>query len=134
MTEPRQTEVYYDGACPVCIREIDFMRSRRGGDAITFSDVSDPSTPIPDDLDRERALSRFHVRTSDGALHDGAEGFVAMWNELPALRPLARFARLPGVLPILERLYRGFLRVRPVLQRVVGAYDRRRARRAARKA
>ena len=134
MTEERRTEVYYDGACPVCIREIDFMRSRRGGDEITFSDISDPNTPVPEGLDRERALARFHVRTSDGTLHDGAAGFAAMWNELPALRPLARVARLPGVLPVLERLYRGFLRIRPALQRIVGAYDKRRARTAARQA
>ena len=127
MTEQQnRTTVYYDGACPVCRREIAFMQRRAGSENVAFEDISDEKSTLPEGVAREAALARFHVRGTDGIVRNGAAGFAAMWEELPALRPLARLARFPGVLPLLEVLYRGFLRIRPAIQRVVIAWDKRR--------
>ena len=101
------------------------MRSRRGSEAIDFQDIAPANVVLPPDLDRTTALKRFHVRDRNGVLRSGAAGFIAMWRELPALRWLANIARLPGVTALLEVLYRGFLRIRPAIQRLVGAWDRR---------
>ncbi len=51
--------VYFDGACPLCRREIALMRrlDRRG--AIDFVDVSDAATTCP--IDRAALLARFHA-------------------------------------------------------------------------
>ncbi len=109
--------VYYDGACPLCLREIGLMRrlDRRG--AIDFVDVSQAEAatcPIrPADL-----LARFHA-SEDGRLLSGAAAFAAMWRAIPLLRPLGLVARVPFVLALLERAYVAFLRVRPRLQRLV---------------
>ena len=48
----------------------------------------------------------------------GAAAFAAMWWAIPPLRPLGLLARSPHVLSALERLYRIFLKVRPLLQRL----------------
>lgn len=108
--------VWYDGACPLCLREIALMRrlDRRG--AIRFFDVaaaSDPSCPV----DRAALLARFHAE-EDGVVHEGAAAFAAMWRAIPLLRPLGLAARNPLALRLLEALYIRFLKVRPRLQRL----------------
>lgn len=109
-------KVWYDGACPLCLREIAVMRrlDRRG--AITFVDASkgsDPSCPV----DRAQLLARFHAE-EDGVVHDGAAAFAAMWRAIPLLRPLGLAARWSPVLRLLEAAYIRFLKVRPRLQRL----------------
>jgi predicted DCC family thiol-disulfide oxidoreductase YuxK len=107
--------VWFDGGCPLCTREIALMRrlDRRG--RLHFVDISDGTAACP--VDRAAMLARFHVTDADGRLHHGAAAFAAMWREIPLLRPLGLMARLPGVLWLLERVYRGFLHMRPALQR-----------------
>jgi predicted DCC family thiol-disulfide oxidoreductase YuxK len=108
--------VWYDGACPLCLREIALMRrlDRRG--AITFVDVaeaSDLSCPI----DPALLLARFHAE-EDGRLLSGAAAFAAMWRAIPLLRPIGLVARHPLVLRVLEAAYLRFLVLRPRLQRL----------------
>jgi predicted DCC family thiol-disulfide oxidoreductase YuxK len=107
--------VWFDGGCPLCTREIALMRrlDRRG--RLHFVDISDGTAVCP--VGRSAMLARFHVTDADGRLHHGAAAFAAMWREIPLLRPLGLIARLPGVLWLLERVYRGFLHMRPALQR-----------------
>ena len=118
------TTVFYDGACPLCRREIAFMKGLDDERRVRFADVSVADAPLPPGKSREDMLARFHVRAGDGTLRDGAAGFATVWAELRGLRWLGRFARVPGVLPVLERLYRIFLRVRPRLQRLAARWDR----------
>ncbi|MFN9632618.1 MAG: thiol-disulfide oxidoreductase DCC family protein [Erythrobacteraceae bacterium] len=108
-------KVWFDGACPLCRREIALLRrlDRRG--AIAFVDVAqgaDPSCPI----DRAALLARFHAE-EDGMVHDGAAAFAAMWRVIPLLRPLGLLARNDAVLRVLEAAYLRFLKLRPRLQR-----------------
>ncbi len=115
----RRLTVWYDGACPLCVREIALIKrlDRRG--RLAFEDVSGPDTPPDCPIDRADLLARFHVRTPAGRVLSGAAAFAAMWREIPVLSPLGHVARIPPVLWMLERGYRLFLRVRPRLQRLI---------------
>ncbi len=106
--------VWYDGACPLCRREIALMRRLDRRRAISFNDVAQEGDLCP--TDRAALLARFHAR-ENGVVVSGAAAFAAMWRAIPLLRPLGLAARDPWVLAVLERLYGRFLRVRPVLQR-----------------
>ncbi|MEH7828077.1 thiol-disulfide oxidoreductase DCC family protein [Gemmobacter denitrificans] len=108
--------VWFDSGCPLCTREIALMRrlDRRG--AITFVDACNPETACP--LDRAAILSRFHAE-EDGRLMSGAAAFAAMWRAIPVLRPLGLLAGWPPLTPVFEVGYRGFLRIRPRLQRLL---------------
>ncbi|AGI68706.1 hypothetical protein OAN307_c31750 [Octadecabacter antarcticus 307] len=51
-----------------------------------------------------------------------ARAFVDFWDSLPGWQWAARFARIRGVMPILEILYRGFLPIFPFIAKVVGRF------------
>ena len=111
-----QVTVWYDGGCPLCVREIALMSRLDKHDRIQFIDVDREDATCP--VDRDLLLRRLHAREGDdGPLVDGAAGFAAMWRAIPLLRPLGLAAKNRVVLWVLERLYRVFLVVRPALQR-----------------
>ena len=108
--------IWYDGACPLCTREIALMRRLDWRRAIEFHDVALPEAVCP--LDRQLLLARFHA-SEDGVMLSGAAAFAAMWRAIPLLKPLGWAARNPVSLRLLERLYTRFLRFRPRLQRLL---------------
>jgi len=109
--DPRAAaEVYYDGACPLCRREIAWYRRMAGADAIGWVDIAE--APPPPGLDRADLLGRFTVTRRDGRLARGAEGFAALWRGLGPTRLLGRLSDRQPFLLIGEGLYRLFLRLR----------------------
>ena len=122
--EPPPLTVLYDGACPLCRREIGVYRGLRSEVPVCFADVNDDGLLLPAGITRERLLARFHVRRSDGELLSGAQAFLALWAALPGWRWLARAGRLPGAAWAMEHAYRVFLRWRPVLQRWAARLER----------
>jgi predicted DCC family thiol-disulfide oxidoreductase YuxK len=111
--------VFYDGACPLCRREINFLRRSEIGNTVDWHDVSDyPGDMVAEGLTKPDALARFHVRTGDGDLLAGAAAFVAVWSRHPKFGRLARALSNRLSLFLLDLLYRGFLFVRPLLQRI----------------
>ncbi|MEM9501234.1 MAG: DUF393 domain-containing protein [Pseudomonadota bacterium] len=112
-----KVKVWFDGACPLCQREISLMRRLDTEGAIDFVDVSDngdPSCPI----DQAELLARFHAE-EDGKVLSGAAAFAAMWRAIPSMRRLGLMARNKTVLCVLEWLYVRFLKIRPRLQKLV---------------
>lgn len=127
-TPPETLTVLYDGACPLCRREIAHVKGlaqRSSDNSLCFVDISagaDGDKAYA--ADRSTLLARFHVQLADGSRLDGAQAFVAMWSRLPGWRYLALLARLPGVLVLMELAYRVFLKLRPALQAVVRRWDK----------
>jgi len=109
--------VWYDGACPLCAREIALFRKLDRRRAIRFEDVSQPEPSCP--IDPGLLLSRFHAQEQGKPIVSGAAAFAAMWRAIPVLRPFGELARIPPLLWALERLYVAFLRIRPRLQRAM---------------
>lgn len=119
---PDTLTVLYDGSCPLCRREIGHVKGlsdRQRDSALCFVDISGDTGEQRFAAERQTLLARFHVERADGSRLDGAAAFVAMWERLPGWRWLARLARMPGMLAVLEVAYRGFLLLRPFLQRAV---------------
>jgi predicted DCC family thiol-disulfide oxidoreductase YuxK len=121
--------VFFDGSCPLCAVEIATYRKCRGADGIDWVDVSG-AEPAKDDtggtremiapgLARAAAMRRFHVRRADGKIVSGGAAFAELWSALPAFSRAGRVGRLPGIALLLEGVYRAFLSVRPVLQKML---------------
>lgn len=105
--------VYYDGACPVCAREIALYQRAQGAERLSWVDVARCSeAALGAQLERDAALARLHVRRADGRLVSGAEAFTTLWQALPRWAWLGRLLGRRPALWLLEAGYRGFLRLR----------------------
>ena len=104
--------VFFDGACPICDREIALMRRLDKRRLLVFCDFSRSdydSTSInisPTELGRI-----IHARWADGTVITGINVFRAMW-EAVGLGFLARLSRLSFVEPLVVRAYAWFARNR----------------------
>lgn len=107
--------VYYDGACPVCSREIAVYRRQAGAEKCVWVDASScAESALGAGLSRGSALARFHVRRADGVLVDGMRGFAVLWRALPRFARAGRIASI-GPFPLLfDAAYSVFLRIRPL--------------------
>jgi predicted DCC family thiol-disulfide oxidoreductase YuxK len=117
MREREKPTVYYDGACPLCRREIAFYRKREGAEAVRWIDVNRCAEgEVAPGLSKEQALARFHLRDGSGNMVSGGRAFARLWQALPGLRFWGRLlARRPFVW-LLDPAYDLFLKLRPRLQ------------------
>jgi predicted DCC family thiol-disulfide oxidoreductase YuxK len=104
--------VFFDGACPICDREIALMRRLDRRRRLVFCDFSRPNYDTalinisPVELGRV-----IHARWVDGTVITGVEVFRAMW-EAVGLGFLARLSRLYLVEPLVLKAYAWFARNR----------------------
>lgn len=109
--------VFYDGACPLCRREIAFYQRLDQPQRLIWRDVAQ-GADCPDGYCSADLLARFHVLTTDGRMESGARAFAALWMALPAPWPwFGRIAQWPGIAWLLEGAYRLFLPLRPLIRR-----------------
>lgn len=112
--------VFFDGACPLCQREIAFYRRRREADRIAWIDVGQVAEKdVFNGLSRRDALRRFHVMRPEGTLASGGSAFVELWFLLPTFAPIGRVFRRNPLLFLLKAAYRLFLLSCPALQRIL---------------
>jgi ubiquinone biosynthesis monooxygenase Coq7 len=116
--------VYFDGGCPLCVREVAVYRRQSPAD-VRWENLAAPELHIPRATDgyqpaRDVLLRRFHVHTADGRWLHGAPAFAALWARLGwPWRALSLIGRLPGGLWCMDVVYALFLRARPSLQGLV---------------
>jgi len=77
-----QLIVWFDGACPLCRREIAAMRWLDFRKRIMFVDLESEGSDCP--IDRRALLARFHAQ-ENGVILSGAAAFAAMWRAIPVL-------------------------------------------------
>ena len=105
--------VFFDGACPLCRREIAHYRRLHGAERLGWIDIAHDSARLADfGLAPATAMARFHVLDRNGQWQTGAWGFAEMWSQLPAYRWLSRVLRGLRLLPLLDRAYGAFARWR----------------------
>jgi len=109
-----KVQVWFDSQCPLCIKEIAFMRRLDWLKRVDFVDIY---TAQHCPLERSELLARFHAREASGPIVHGAAAFALLWRHLPLLMLLGHLARIPVLLSLLERAYLPFLNVRPRLQK-----------------
>ncbi len=105
-------EVFYDGECPLCSREIRTLKrfDRHGrirATDITASGFESSSVGVPwSDL-----MDRIHGRLPDGTLIEGVEVFRRLYAAA-GFGPLMAATRLPGISQALDFAYDKFAKQR----------------------
>lgn len=108
MTSAPEFEVFFDGACPLCAREIAVLRWLDRKARIRFTDIADPSfDPTPLGMTWNALMEKIRGRLPDGQMVEGVEVFRRMYAAI-GLRWLASLSRLPGLSHGLELGYRWF--------------------------
>lgn len=105
-------EVFYDGACPLCMREVDFLRALNRKGRIRFTDISGPLfTPSDYGKTLESFMVSIQGRLSSGQWIEGVEVFRQLYAAV-GFGPLVALSRLPGISWVLDRAYAVFARNR----------------------
>ena len=105
-------EVFYDGACPLCVREIRLLRRLDRSDRIRYTDISSDEFRA-EDFGRTLGtfMSEIHGRLPDGTWVNGVEVFRRLYAAV-GLGPIVWVTRLPVVSGLLDSAYRVFARNR----------------------
>lgn len=105
-------EVFYDGDCPLCVREMRLLRRLDKRERIRFVDIAAES------FDRssvgvtwEALMDRIHARLPDGTLVEGVEVFRRLYAAV-GFKSLVALTRLPGIAQLLDLGYRWFAKNR----------------------
>ena len=105
-------EVFYDGECPLCRREIDLLRGRDGAQRIRFTNIADPGfDPAPLGVSWEALMTPIHGRLPNGDLVEGVEVFRQLYAAV-GFEHLVSASRLPGLKQLLDAGYTLFARNR----------------------
>ena len=106
-------EVFFDGACRLCTKEINMLRALDKHDRIIFTDIASRAF----DAERETGLTydelmgEIHGRFADGRLVTGVEVFRQLYGRA-GLAWAMWTTRLPGVSQTLDLSYRYFAKNR----------------------
>lgn len=107
-------EVFHDGACPLCNREIEMLRGRDRNGRIRFTDISAPdfeAATVGPAFTHELLMNRIHGRLPDGTILEGVEVFRRLYTAV-GFGPVVAATRLPGVSQALDLAYRVFAKNR----------------------
>lgn len=107
-----KVEVFYDGECPLCKREITMLRRRDRSNAIRFTNIADPhfdSSKIG--VSHATLMAEIHGRLPDGSIIRGVEVFRRLYSAIGFNR-LVRISQMPVVSPLLNAAYKVFAKVR----------------------
>ncbi len=104
--------VFYDGACPICAREMALMKRLDRTQRLTLLDFSLAGfDAAPTGLAVADLSAVIHAEWADGTVITGVEVFRAIW-EAVGLGFLSRLSRLPLVAPLMTKAYGWFARNR----------------------
>jgi predicted DCC family thiol-disulfide oxidoreductase YuxK len=105
-------KLLYDGDCPLCGREVAFLRRRDRCGRIAFEDIAAPGfEPARYGLERADVMARMHGVLPDGRVVEGMEVFRRAYAAI-GLGALLAPTGWPLLRPLFDRAYAVFARNR----------------------
>lgn len=112
MSPDFDVEVFFDGNCPICRREIAYLQRLDRRRRVRFTVIAPlgPAGAI-DDIPWDQLMAEIHGRLPDGRWIKGVEVFRHLYASV-GLGPLVRVTRWAGIEQILDAAYATFARRR----------------------
>lgn len=107
-----EVEVFFDGECPLCMREIRMLQRLDRAQRIRFVDIADATFDAESvGVSWAALMDRIHGRLPDGTLIEGVEVFRRLYAAV-GFRRIVAWTRLPGISHALELAYTLFAKNR----------------------
>jgi predicted DCC family thiol-disulfide oxidoreductase YuxK len=120
LTPTWKLTLLFDGDCPLCLREVAWLRRRDRLGRLVFEDIAAPDfEPARYDRTREQLMAAMHGLRPDGTLLVGADVFREAYGAV-GLGWLVAPSRLPLLRPLVDAGYRLFARHRIRIGRLFG--------------
>src|SRR5262249_51540929 len=101
-------EVYFNGDCPVCLREMTHYANLCANSQPKFRFIDSMQRPdefVECGLRPEHLERRVYLRDADGRILSGMPALVHLWSRMPRYRWLSRVLALPVLRPFFALLY-----------------------------
>jgi predicted DCC family thiol-disulfide oxidoreductase YuxK len=99
-------EVFFDGQCPLCRREMEMVRRKDKDDLLILTDIAADDF-VNAEIPMETLMREIHGRHADGTYVKGVEVFRQIYDRL-GFGFLVKPSRLPILRPLLDGVYRLF--------------------------
>lgn len=107
-----ELEVFFDGGCPLCLREINFLNRRDRHGKIKFTDIDAPDfAPESCGKTYDELMAQIYGRLPDGTWITGVEVFRRLYSAV-GFGPLVMLTRLPVISQFMDLGYRIFAKNR----------------------
>ena len=101
--------VFYDGACPLCRREVKRYQTliSKQKENIDWVDISNNQDALKAEcINYDDAMRLIHIKDGSGVHQVGLEGMLTLWDKIPYYRVVSGLIRkLPIFYPVLAKFY-----------------------------
>lgn len=100
--------VFYDGACPSCVKDRRMYERLAGrtGKTVEWVDITGRDDELRQlGIEPRDALKELHVEDASGKIHRELDAYILLMSRVWLLKPLAWLISLPVVRPALAKLY-----------------------------
>ncbi len=100
--------VYYDGACPQCVRDRKNYESLEGegNEPVCWFDITDREEALQEiGIDPDKALRELYISDESGKILSEIDAYIVLMRRVALLKPLAWLIGLPFIRPALSYLY-----------------------------
>jgi len=105
---PERITVFYDGACPSCVRDRQRYEQLAKGAAkkVCWVDITGREAELRQlGIDPGRAMQELHVQDEQQQIHSEMDAYILLLERLPRFRPLAWLIGLPLIRPAMAAIY-----------------------------
>ncbi|MEN8132540.1 MAG: DUF393 domain-containing protein [Pseudomonadota bacterium] len=106
--ERHKITVYYDGACPKCVKDrknYERLASKNMRDVI-WIDITGKDDELREiGIDPHKALRELHIKDENQKIISEIDAYIVLMRKVLVLKPLAWFIGLPMIRPLLSSVY-----------------------------